>query len=124
MDKDFEYLADQSILIHHIAKHSIFDEVSYLLVLKEMIAKIQETKPTRLLLLVKTKQLFKYDEKFGHWIEKQVFQAFLDSNITKVAFVVNFNYKPHGAPDFSGIPEFSYHFFHEIESAREWLNDK
>ncbi len=124
MNQDFEYLADQSILIHHISKHAIFDDVSYLLVLKELITKIEETKPTRLLMVVKSKNLFKITQNFEHWIETQVFPVFHATNITKVAFVINFHYKSQGTPDYANIPDFAYHFFEDTETAREWLNQK
>lgn len=121
MNDDFEYIVDQSLLIHHVANLSVFDEISYLLTIKELVTKVNEVKPKLLMILITSKKIFNYEIIFSHWIETEVFSAFDAAGLKKVAFVLTQYSKTYKFPEYTTAPGFNYSFFRDQEKAKEWL---
>lgn len=124
MLRGFEYYARHKLLINHLTRFSIFDEISYLLSLTLLVDKIREHRPRYLLIIVKAKKIFNYDAKFSHWLELNLFPVMKEAGVEKIAFVIPFGNKKYKDPQFTENYTFTYLVFARSEEALEWFGIK
>lgn len=121
MVRGFQYVEENKLLINHLTKSSIFDEVSYLLMMTVLIEKLHEHKPKYLLIIIKNKKIFNFDIKFKHWLEQNLVPALRDAGVEKIAFVIPFALKNYKVPDFSEKLPFKFKMFERIIFAFDWF---